>query len=145
MTKKIKWTRVIGNLKGYHIQQKEIVLHVCQAWNVCYAIRNWPIKTILTQKSDYEEERKKTWEGYIIITLFIRREHWLSNTYNSCSLERLPREAGISPAKRLSSKSKLVKLERLPNSSGMLPVILLPASDLKDHMLHSFIVVREKD
>ena len=50
-------------------------------------------------------------------------------------MERLPREAGISPTKRLSSKSKLVKLERLPNSSGMLPVILLPASDLQDHML----------
>jgi len=57
----------------------------------------------------------------------------------------LPREAGISPTKRLSSKSKLVKLERLPNSSGMLPVILLPASDLQDHMLHSFIAVREND
>jgi hypothetical protein len=56
----------------------------------------------------------------------------------------LPREAGIFPSKRFPSKSKLVKLERLPNSSGMLPVILLPANDLQDHMVNNFITFRVK-
>ena len=56
-----------------------------------------------------------------------------SDTYKSWSFERWPREAGISPTSRLSSKSKLVKLDRLPNCSGMPPVILLPGKDLQNH------------
>lgn len=64
-------------------------------------------------------------------------------TYNNWSLESWPREAGISPTKRLSSKSKLVKLERLPNCSGMPPEILLPAKDLQDHTQQHFIIVGE--
>lgn len=46
------------------------------------------------------------------------------------SLASLPREAGISPLRRLISKSKFVKLERFPNCSGIPPVILLPGNDL---------------
>ena len=70
--------------------------------------------------------------------------HWMSikqmnkdsSTYRSWSFESLPREAGIGPTNRLSSKSKLVNRERLPNCSGMPPVMLLPGNDLQYHTLH---------
>jgi hypothetical protein len=56
-----------------------------------------------------------------------------ADAYKSWSFVRRPREAGISPTSRLSSKFKLVKLDRFPNCSGMPPVILLPGKDLQNY------------
>jgi hypothetical protein len=53
----------------------------------------------------------------------------------------LPREAGICPVKRLSSKSKLVRLERFPNVSGIGPDILFPGNDL--HMAQQDVLKSE--
>lgn len=53
--------------------------------------------------------------------------------YKNWSFLRFPREAGISPVRRLFSRSKLLKLVKLPNSSGIFPVMPFPCKVLPCH------------
>ena len=91
-----------------------------------------PLRLFSLSILDKKQKQKMGMSSYRI---FVKQRNRDSSTYRSWSFESWPREAGIGPTNRLSSKSKLVKRERLPNCSGMPPVMLLPGKDLQYHTL----------
>ena len=91
-----------------------------------------PLRLFSLSILDKKQKQKMGMSSYRI---FVKQRNRDSSTYRCWSFESLPREAGIGPTNRLSSKSKLVKRERLPNCSGMPPVMLLPGKDLQYHTL----------
>ena len=91
-----------------------------------------PLRLFWLSILDKKQKQKMGMSSYRI---FVKQRNRDSSTYRSWSFESWPREAGIGPTNRLSSKSKLVKRERLPNCAGMPPVMLLPGKDLQYHTL----------
>jgi len=89
-----------------------------------------PLRLFSLSILDKKQKQKMGMSSYRI---FVKQMNRDSSTYRSWSFESWPREAGIGPTNRLSSKSKLVKRERLPNCAGMPPVMLLPGKDLQYH------------